>query len=291
MKKVKIISLTASMVLAMVFTFSCSSDGGGENTYNNGSGCGENVSSSSLGGGFSGSYGSLLYEGQIYKTVVIGTQTWMAENLNYAVAGSKCYGEGLIAYWDKDGNFIIKELSDAEVQANCDKYGRLYDWATAMGLPSSCNEDSCSSQIQSKHRGICPSGWHIPSDDDWDKLLRYVDNENCGNGEHLYDRWGGPYNSYTAGKYLKAADGWNWNDYDGISGNGTDKYGFSALPGGGLDGSSFDIVGIVGDDGHWWSASRLGSYRSMYYDSEIAYLISISFIRKSDLFSVRCVQD
>ena len=53
-------------------------------------------------------------------------------------------------------------------------YGRLYDWSTAMDLPSSCNESSCSGQIQSKHRGICPSGWHIPSDDNSGGNFGYV---------------------------------------------------------------------------------------------------------------------
>ena len=139
MSKTRGFVLAASMVLAMAFTFSCSSDdeGGGD-------------PSSSSGGGSDGDKGNDIGN---YRTVVIGTQTWMAENLNYAVEGSKCY--------DND-------------PANCVKYGRLYDWSTAMGFPSSCNEDACSSQIQSKHRGICPSGWHLPSYDDWDILMDYV---------------------------------------------------------------------------------------------------------------------
>jgi len=60
----------------------------------------------------------------------------MAENLNYNVSGSECY----------------------EDDPNCAKYGRLYNWATAMALPSDCNSKSCASQISEKHKGICPSG-------------------------------------------------------------------------------------------------------------------------------------
>jgi uncharacterized protein (TIGR02145 family) len=157
---------------------------------------------------YTGSYGSLLYEGQTYKTVKIGTQTWMAENLNYNASGSKCY--------------------------DCDKYGRLYNWATVMSLPSSCNSNSSSSQIQSKHRGICPSGWHIPSEAEWNTLSSYVKSDSdCSNG---------------CARLLEATSGWN------SGGKGIDRYGFSALPGGyGISSGSF---GDVGNYGYWWSASE-----------------------------------
>jgi len=114
------------------------------------------------------SYGELLYEGQTYKTVVIGTQTWMAENLNYKIEGSKCFGEEGGIYNGYEGMTpIYITLSDEEVQANCDKYGSLYSWTTAMNLPSSCNTSKCESLINSKHQGICPEGWYLPTGDDW----------------------------------------------------------------------------------------------------------------------------
>jgi hypothetical protein len=95
-------------------------------------------------------YGTpVTYEGEYYQTVVIGSQTWMAKNLNYAVSGSECY---------------------EDLESNCDIYGRLYDWITAMGLPSSCNYSDCSSSISGNHRGICPPDGHIPRDSDWDVL-------------------------------------------------------------------------------------------------------------------------
>ena len=207
-------------------------------------------SSSSLGGGYTGSYGSLPYGGQTYKTVVIGTQTWMAENLNYAAEGSKCY---------------------SNLDSNCDTYGRLYNWATAMGFESSCNSSYCSSQINSPHRGICPSGWHIPSDADWTTLTNYAD-----------------YAGSSAGTKLKAESG--WNDYDGASGNGTDAFGFSALPGG-VDYSSGSFYD-VGDLGIWWSATEYdaidayGRYMGYGYAG-----VSRRSYYKSYLYSVRCVQD
>jgi uncharacterized protein (TIGR02145 family) len=173
-------------------------------------------------------------DGKVYKTVKIGTQTWFAENLNYEAEGSVCY----------DNN-----------PDNGAKYGRLYNWETAMK--------------------VCPKGWHLPSNAEWDKLLRFVDGDKGTES---------PYKSKTAGKYLKAKSGWNKD------GNGTDDYGFSALPGGGgYSDSGFNDVGSLGI---WWSASESdGIYaylRYMYYDSENAYW---NYINKSGLFSIRCLQD
>jgi len=89
-------------------------------------------------------------DGKSYKWVEIGAQIWMSENLNYNAIGSECH------------------------ENNCDKYGRLYNWATAMELPLSCNSSVCSSSITEKHRGVCPIGWHIPNNAEWDELHSYV---------------------------------------------------------------------------------------------------------------------
>ena len=191
------------------------------------------------------------YEDETYETVVIGNQTWMAKNLNYAVEGSRCYGDN----------------TGGDSQNRCDTYGRLYNWATAMGLQSTCNSSTCASQVGAKHRGICPSGWHIPSDAEWTTLTNFV---------------GG---ASTAGKYLKATSGWN------SSGNGQDKYGFAALPGGsGYSGGSFIDVGNYG---YWWSASEgkaNGAYgRGMGYNNE--YVFRDGNYKSDGLFSVRCLQD
>jgi uncharacterized protein (TIGR02145 family) len=185
-------------------------------------------------------YGSVTHGGQAYKTVKIGTQTWMAENLNYNAEGSKCY---------------------ENKPANCEKYGRLYNWETAMKA--------------------CPSGWHLPSNAEWDKLYRFADGTSGTES---------PYKSETAGKYLKAKEG--WNDYEGRTGNGLDVFGFSALPGGGGTGLSDGDFSNVGSHGRWWSASGYGvrnAYnRDMYYDYEgVNYYYSIKYV----LRSVRCVQD
>jgi uncharacterized protein (TIGR02145 family) len=226
-KAVSKLALAAGFVLAMAFTFSCSppDDEGG-------------------GGGGNGNGGSSTCSAD-FRTVTIGTQTWMAENLNCNVGGSKCYGDD---------------------PANCAIYGRLYNWATAMNLASSCNSSSCSNQIQSKHRGICPAGWHIPSDAEWDTLVTFA---------------GG---SSAVVTELKAVSGWN------SSGNGTDDYGFSALPGGiGNSDGSFRNVGDIGD---WWSATEINA--SLAYDRDMNYNrrdVRRNRINKSYLYSVRCIQN
>jgi len=186
-----------------------------------------------------GSINNVTYGGETYKTVVIGKQTWMARNMNYDVPDNDtdvCY--------DND-------------PANCAIYGRLYDWATAMALPDSCNSNSCASLISPKHQGICPSGWHIPSRDDWDALMDAVDED----------------------IQLKAREG--WSSYD----NGTDEFGFSALPGGRyfLDGS----FGEVGHFGYWWSANESFDNSNGAYGWNLMskYLMS----GKTDRYSVRCV--
>jgi len=158
-------------------------------------------------------------DGKKYKTVKIGEQTWMAENLNYDAKGSMCY--------DKK-------------PANCEKYGRLYNWETA--------------------ESVCPSGWHLPSDEEWMALINAV---------------GG---SEGAGKKLKAKSG--WKDTKMGSGNGTDNYGFSALPGGHRSWGYKDID----RSGYWWSASD---------SSMVCTPAACSLWRKYDeesLLSVRCLQ-
>jgi uncharacterized protein (TIGR02145 family) len=163
-------------------------------------------------------------DGNIYKTIVIGEQTWMAENLNYQTENSKCYS-----------NF----------ESNCDIYGRLYNWSDALD--------------------VCPEGWHIPSQDEWNELSSYI---------------GG---SITEGKHLKATSGWNSN------GNGLDTYGFAALPGGlGFFRGGFSDAR---NGGYWWSSDEYSSSdaysRSMDRDDENALWLNYD---KSDLRSVRCLQ-
>jgi uncharacterized protein (TIGR02145 family) len=193
-------------------------------------------------------YGRVIDDGgNTYKTVVIGTQTWMAENLNYNVTDSKCY--------------------------DCNKYGRHYDWATAMALPYSCNSSNCLSQISTKHKGICPAGYHIPTKDEWYNLFVYA---------------GGS----TSGRYLKAMVGWS-NCSASSTNKCEDKYGFTALPGGYAqyyNSTSADNASYIG---RWWSASQDGvnyAYYSGMLNNDEKYTQKSDEI-KTRLFSVRCLKD
>jgi len=184
-------------------------------------------------------------DGKTYKKVTIGGKTWMAQNLNFAAEGSKCHGEeGEVMKRETDG-LISKKVSNAELQENCVKYGRLYDWNTALK--------------------VCPAGWHLPSSVEWRELR-----ESVGGGDN-------------AGTKLKSTSG--WIDYKEKSGNGTDDYGFSALPGGGVN-------GYEGEVGFWWSSTENHQLNSTqwvldYRGESLGY----SSGYKDDLNSVRCVQD
>jgi len=220
-------------------------------------------------------YGSVAdNSGKTYNTVKIGTQVWMAENLNYDVPNNEtdiCY--------DNDNN-------------NCPLYGKMYNWATAMALPSKCNsilstnDDDC--VVKTPHQGICPSGWHIPSNVDWDKLMREVD----GNTDTS-----SPYESETASKYLKAKEG--WHDC-GPSNSGKtylceDTYGFSILPGG--SGDSYNNFHNVIYWGYWWNSSEKSDehayHRCVDNDKDINFFHDDELYHsgKFGLFSVRCVKD
>jgi uncharacterized protein (TIGR02145 family) len=162
-----------------------------------------------------------------YKTVKIGSQIWMAENLNYNASDSKCYDN---------------------TPANCNKYGRLYNWNTAIKA--------------------CPSGWHLPGKAEWHIMIEAV----------------GGYS--IVGTKLKAKSGGNTGSSYKL---GTDNFGFSALPGGyGDSGGSFNFSGY---NGYWWSSSEHLSYA---YSRDVGYnyaYVNRDSYDKSNLFSVRCVQD
>jgi len=274
------LALVVALGLALAFTFSCS---GGDDNDNGGSSSSitgglsspsGNSSNSSVTGsecsslpiGIKGKSGTFVDDRDniTYKWVEIGEQTWMAENLNYRGTEpdtlGKCYNNDL---------------------ANCEIYGRLYNWVTAMGFPAGtdCGEHSCSGE---KRQGICPDGWHIPYVSDWYALMEFVD--------PTYK-----YTSFTkprcAGKKLKATSGWFFLDRP--VNNSTDDYGFSALPGGhgGINPIEF---GQVGDYGGWWDSYNSGNSAyvwSMYYNFDGVDFDLILHFKVSKLRSIRCVKD
>jgi len=222
-----------------------------------------------------GKYGEILDErdSQVYKTVQIGEQIWMAQNLNYAYTGVPFDYEGYTSdstSWCYDND-----------PANCDKYGRLYTWAAAMDSVGewSTNGKGCgfckicsvaSAGSATLVRGICPSGWHLPKKAEFETLFTAV---------------GG---SSTAGTMLKSTSG--WDDYKGESGNGTDAYGFSALPAGyRWDVGNYSLLGSLA---YFWSATEERGFYAyvmgLYYKHEYGNLGDDD---KKYVYSIRCVKD
>jgi uncharacterized protein (TIGR02145 family) len=154
-----------------------------------------------------------------YKTATIDGTRWMAENLNFTPASgnSWCYDDDM---------------------SKCDAYGRLYDWASAMNIDTMFNNMTWPGSTV-KHQGVCPDGWHLPSRGEWGDLVTAVG----GDG---------------AGTNLKSTFGWDdyifsgWNN--SLNGNGTDDYGFSALPGGWWRSDGHGFWGISANGG-WWTAT------------------------------------
>jgi len=198
-------------------------------------------------------------DGTTYRYVGIGNQIWMAENLNYS----------------GDDNNVGACYNNAP--DSCAKYGRLYNWATVM------NGASSSTLSPSGVRGVCPSGWHVPSDAEWTTLVRYIDPRAVGDWDN------------DAGTILRSTTGWyDDNNYYIPS---TDDFGFSALPAGqafgyvnetGFHGSSLG----VGERGLWWTSTTTGSNSAVnrlmpgvnkYVGRESRSL--------SEWISLRCVQD
>ena len=195
-------------------------------------------------------------DGQTYKTVKIGTQVWMAQNLNYETAGSYCYND---------------------TSSYCAKYGRLYTWDAAVGkTEDACGYGHTCSLPSGNIQGACPAGWHLPTETEWETLFTAV-------GGQL-----------TAGKVLKSTLGWNSRG-DGTSGNGTDAFSFSALPAGSWVAYTEGYVGGYDDEGYatfFWSPAEYDSnhayYMNLYYLDDFMYL---DFMRKNCGISVRCLKD
>ncbi|MBO4713600.1 MAG: fibrobacter succinogenes major paralogous domain-containing protein [Fibrobacter sp.] len=196
---------------------------------------------------------------QLYRVVTIGEQTWMAENLNYKIDSSWCGG------------------GSGRKEGDCSKYGRLYTWAAAIDSAKlykdralDCGYNKTCSLPDTVY-GICPSGWHLPDTTEWSKLFTAVGGKSI------------------AGKILKSQTG--WNDYNGTSGNGTDVYGFSALPAGTryFDDKRFDFEGVAA---YFWSATERNSISAnrvwMSYSGEEALWTGLT---KFYAFSVRCLKD
>ena len=218
-------------------------------------------------------------DGQTYKTVTIGTQTWMAQNLNYAYTDVpyKGYDYTYESYDYTSDSTSWCYNNDAN---NCSKYGRLYTWAAAMDSVGtwSTNGKGCGSVTTCSPTypvcGVCPEGWHLPTKAEFETLFTAVGGQSTIVGKSI------------AGKVLKSTTG--WTTYSGITNE--DAFAFSALPAGYRynDGRYYG----EGDYAHFWSSTEYNSgcayYVGLGYDDGDADLGSSYKIFG---FSVRCLKD
>lgn len=204
-------------------------------------------------------YGSVSdIDGNVYKIIVIGTQTWMAENLK-----TTKYRNGNLIGTTTPATLDISNVTTypapkyqwayADNESNVTTYGRLYTWYAAT--------DS---------RNVCPTGWHVPTDSEWTTLTTYLGNANVAGGK------------------LKEAGTSHWPSPNT---GATNSSGFTALPGGYRYSGSFVNIGGYG---YWWSSTESENnpytawYRTMAYDLSSAHGLSCG---KSYGSSVRCVKD
>jgi uncharacterized protein (TIGR02145 family) len=194
---------------------------------------------------------------QIYTTVQIGTQCWMAENLNI--------GTMITGTTEMTNNSIIEKYCYNNSTANCDVYGGLYQWNEMM-------QYSTTPGLQ----GICPANWHLPTDAEWCTLTQFIDpTVNCNT-----TNWSGT----DVGIKMKSTTGWN------SGGNGTNTSSFTALPGGfRISDSNFSSLG---DAALFLSSTEFSSNSAWLWEFYYSNAFIIRYYSpKTYGFSVRCLQD
>ena len=189
-------------------------------------------------------------DGKTYNTVLIGTQCWMAKNLN---VGTKILGSA-----NQTNNSIIEKYCYNDDENNCNTYGGLYQWDEAM-----------QSSTTERVKGICPTGWHLPTDAEWTTLTTFLGGEAIAGGkmkETGYTHWASP------------------------NTGATNSSGFTALPGGYryYSGSFFNLTSYA----TFWSSSQYGAtdawFRTLLYTNEG---VSQDHSGKTLGLSARCLKD
>ncbi|MBI9038737.1 MAG: hypothetical protein JEY97_11440 [Bacteroidales bacterium] len=187
-------------------------------------------------------------DGQTYNSVQIGDQCWMAENLNI--------GEMINGSEEMTDNGVIEKYCYDNDPANCDEYGGMYQWNEMM-------EYTTTPGVQ----GICPSGWHFPTDVEWTTLTDFLGGESVAGGK------------------MKETGTTHWNPPNT---GATNESGFTGLPGGYRLNGNFNNLG---NNGSFWSSNENGAnawYRKLYSNYfDVARLNN----SKNCGFSSRCLQN
>lgn len=191
-----------------------------------------------------------------YKTVKIGEQIWMAENLAYLphVNDWKSGSNSDPCYYV--GGYNGTDVSEAKEKQYYIKYGVLYNLPAALK--------------------VCPDGWHLPSDLEWNQLAQYISDQK-GPFQKTDTYW------YDVGNFLKASSGWSYN------GNGTDDFGFSALPGGERTSGGNPVTGEFSN--FWSSTAYFGTTTYFWYMGGSYTWIKRTTGMNDQGFNVRCIQN
>lgn len=219
-------------------------------------------------------------DGKVYKTVKIGDQCWMAENLAYLPSVSSWADGSYISPYYYVYGYEGTDVDAAKAHPNYAIYGVLYNWYAAMdGAPSS-------SLVPSQVKGVCPDGWHLPSKDEWAILENYLIDNGYGFGGD------GP----DVAKSVAYTQYWDPSTISGTPGNdqaSNNSSGFSGLPSGRRSYPGFFYRGSYT---YWWSATESQTpYGNTVWSCGLGYVVDILRVLDTspsgDGYSVRCVKD
>lgn len=204
-------------------------------------------------------------DGQVYKTVKIGDQIWLAQNMNFCTTQSWCY---------------------KGKEENCQKYGRLYSWTAAMGLEKSYQKKYA--DLKGNVQGVCPEGFHVSSVEDWNALDAFAEKEADAKGTDV-------------GMLLRSStNDWKTEDnevFGEMGGPGSNDLGFNALPAGKKAYSGYEKLGT---SAYYWTADEdkneppFGGPSNAiirYLEKTINDVVGVGSMMKDEAHSIRCVKD
>ncbi len=215
-------------------------------------------------------------DGNTYNTVIIGSQCWMKENLAYLPSvSSSSNGSSTTPFYyvyDHQGSSV----SAAKATSNYQSYGVLYNWPAAMAGQASSNNVPV--------QGVCPTGWHIPGDEEWKILEGEVDSQYG----YPDSEWNGiGWRGTDAGGNLKEIEYTHWNSPNT---GATNSSGFTALAGGYREYGGYFYS--IGDNAYFWSSAQSYSYNAWYrklnYNNGDVYRKHFAM---ENGYSVRCLKD